>query len=242
MVYFGIVENVNDPEQNGRVQVRVFPFYRDIKTDDLPWALVERSVDLGPTYKGGLDKSNLINGTQVTVEFLDQHMQQPLVRGILPRATDILKDEVYNPAKKVYKFLGGAVLEIEEGSKDTVFKFYDNLSNTIWIDNEGISISTVKDGAKIHLSSGDNLQIDVEKDSTVTIKGNSTINVEGDSNVSVKGTSNVNVEGDCNIKSSGNASIEASKLSLKNINGTSQLCSLPFCLFTGAKHQNPSSD
>jgi len=38
-MYRGIVISVNDPEQAGRAQVRIYPFYLRVKDENLPWAV-----------------------------------------------------------------------------------------------------------------------------------------------------------------------------------------------------------
>ena len=42
MLYFGVVEDINDPLVSGRVKVRVLPYYKEFSTEDLTWAYVAR--------------------------------------------------------------------------------------------------------------------------------------------------------------------------------------------------------
>lgn len=240
MLYFGIVENILDPEKAGRVQVRVFPYYQDFSTEDLPWAYVLRSTDLGNTYGRGLNQHNLIDGSQVIVEFLDPDFQQPLVLGIVPRKTDYADMESY--VTHTLKFLNGSEITVDETPGKEYIKILDVNQNFVLLSTDGITIHSGK--------AGNNIVIESEGDTNITTKTNTTIDASGDvklsakSNIDVKASGNMTIKssGETSIKADGNATIEGSKLSLKNILGKNQLCSLPACLFTGTMHQSPNSD
>lgn len=92
LVWFtGVVEDINDPKQLGRVKVRVYGYHSastsDIPTTDLMWAMVG-----GPTTSAnisgiGQTPHGLVNGTTVYGWFLDgDDAQTPLVIGTLPGA------------------------------------------------------------------------------------------------------------------------------------------------------------
>lgn len=224
MKYFGTVENVLDPEHAGRVQVRVFPYYRQFAVEDLPWAYVLRSTDLGNTSGVGLNMHNLLVGSQVLVDFLDPQMQQPIVLGIVPREADFANMQSH--LKHVLKFVDGAEIVVDETPDKEYIKIIDTQENYILMSSEGIELRVGDPEKKITIISDGKLEIKTEKDTNITTHGKTSI--EG--------------KGDMNIKCEGNTTIEAQKLSLKNISGTSQLCCLKNCLFTGALHQSPTSD
>lgn len=232
MLYFGVVENVIDPENVGRVQVRVFPYYREFSVEDLPWAYVLRSTDLGNTFGRGLNQHNLIEGSQVLVEFLDPNMQQPIVLGIVPRESDFADMQSY--LTHTLKFLNGSEITVDETPDKEYIKVLDTNQNYILMNKDGITIHSGKGSQTITLES--------EGNSKIISKSNTTIETSGNTNITTKGSTTIESSSDINIKSSGNTTIEAAKLSLKNITGLGQLCSLPACLFTGAKHQTPTSD
>jgi hypothetical protein len=85
--FIGVVEdNKNDPEQLGRVRVRIFgihsPYLSDIAVEDLPWANV-----LIPSTGGGISglgnsPTGLQQGAFVFGVFMDgEHSQMPFVLG-----------------------------------------------------------------------------------------------------------------------------------------------------------------
>lgn len=85
----GVVEDINDPKQVGRVKVRIYGYHSastsDIPTSDLMWAMVG-----GPTTSSNLSgigqtPHGLVNGVTVYGWFLDgEDAQAPLVLGTLP--------------------------------------------------------------------------------------------------------------------------------------------------------------
>lgn len=264
MIYFGIVENVNDPLNAGRVQVRVYPFYRDFSVADLPWAYVERSTDLGQTSGRGLNMHNLMEGTQVTVEFLDKQMQQPIVRGIIPRESDF--DNMQSFVVHRIKFLNGSEIIVDETPDAEAIKVIDPNKNYILMDTSGITIHVGDEKRNIVIESAGKINVTADNDITVNTKKNASIKSEGDTKIESAGKMEIKSEGDMNIQSSGNMTIESSgsldvkssgsatvkstgtltlegtKTTIRNILGMNQLCSLPVCLFTGKPHQAPSSD
>jgi hypothetical protein len=87
MINFGIVEDIDDPKQLGRVRVRVFGIHTHdkslIPTNSLPWASVQQPTTSAANSGIG-QNPKLLNGTLVTVVFMDESMQMPLVLGSVP--------------------------------------------------------------------------------------------------------------------------------------------------------------
>lgn len=247
-MFFGIVENIVDPVNCGRVQVRVMPHYRSFAVEDLPWAYVLRSTDLGNTFGRGLNQHNLIEGSQVLVEYLDRNMQQPVVLGIVPRESDFAEMQSY--LTHTLKFLNGSEITVDETPGEEYIKIVDVNKNYVLLNTEGITIHSGKEGNKIVVESdGDvniisktNTTITAQGDTKISTKGDTSINTDSNTTISTKGNTSVKSDGNMTIKSTGKTEIEASKLSLKNILGPNKLCSLPACLFTGTPHQSPTSD
>lgn len=82
--FIGIVEDVLDPENMGRVRVRCFGIHSDDKTElptaSLPWALVGTSPNGNSS-----DIGHLLQGTTVYGMFLDGiDMQMPFVQLVIP--------------------------------------------------------------------------------------------------------------------------------------------------------------
>ena len=222
MIYFGIVENINDPLNAGRVQVRVYPFYREFAKDDLPWAYVERSTDLGPTNGRGLNMHNLMEGSQVTVEFLDKNMQSFVVHTI--------------------KFLNGSEITVDETPGAEYIKVLDSNKNFITLSTEGITIHVGDSAKKIQIEGAGPVNLTAGGDLSIKTSNNATIESSGNTTVKSFGNMKIESSGSTDITSSGETTIKAAKLNLNNILGKNQLCSLPLCLFTGKPHISPNSD
>ena len=248
MLYFGVVENAIDPENVGRVQVRVYPYYREFAIEDLPWAYVLRSTDLGNTFGRGLNQHNLIEGSQVLVEFLDPNMQQPIVLGIVPRESDFAEMQSY--LTHTLKFLNGSEITVDETPEQEYIKIVDTKKNFILLNNEGISIHVGDSTRVIQLESEKDINLEAKSkinltsssDTNISSSGKISIKSSGDTEINSSGSLNITSSGSAKINSSGTLELEGVKTTLRNILGAGQLCCLPKCLFTGAQHQIPSSD
>lgn len=84
MLYFGIVEDRDDPLKLGRCRVRVAGLHThdtsSLPTTDLPWAMIVQPIT-GSINTAGLAP---IEGTQVIVSFMDSDCQIPVVFGVVP--------------------------------------------------------------------------------------------------------------------------------------------------------------
>lgn len=128
--FFGSVVDVIDPKKLGRVKVRVFGVYDDIKDEDLPWAQIVVPVTTG-VHEGKGQYLGILVGTQVFGMFLDgQNSQLPMVIGTVPKVIDtgevdsdknpILKSdanpkaEANYPQNKVYETETGHYKEYDD--------------------------------------------------------------------------------------------------------------------------------
>lgn len=84
MLYFGIVEDRDDPLKLGRCRVRVAGLHTHdtsiLPTTDLPWAMIVQPIT-GSINTAGLAP---IEGAQVIVSFMDSDCQIPVVFGVVP--------------------------------------------------------------------------------------------------------------------------------------------------------------
>lgn len=84
-IYFGIVENRNDPLALGRCQVRVVGLHTHDKnllpTSDLPWAATMQPTISAAMNGIGHTPIGPVEGTSVVVTYLDDSMQQGLILG-----------------------------------------------------------------------------------------------------------------------------------------------------------------
>ena len=87
--FIGVVEDINDPLEMGRVKVRCFGFHSasktQIKTEDLPWANVMTPVTSAAMSEIGQSATGLLQGSWVVGFFRDgTGAQDPLIMGSLP--------------------------------------------------------------------------------------------------------------------------------------------------------------
>ena len=88
--FYGVVEDIHDPEQLGRVRVRCYgihsPYLADIAVEDLPWAMVSVPVSGGGVSGTGHAPTGLQQGAHVHGYFMDgKKSQLPVVVGALPK-------------------------------------------------------------------------------------------------------------------------------------------------------------
>jgi hypothetical protein len=87
--WIGIVTNVMDPHQSGRVQIRVFGRHDDVANipdEDLPWAQVIQPVTSAARGRIGTAPVGVVVGSRVIGIWLDRDQQYPLVLGTVGRA------------------------------------------------------------------------------------------------------------------------------------------------------------
>jgi hypothetical protein len=154
--FFGEVVNVkDDPKKLGRVKVRVFGVYDDIKDEDLPWAQIVVPVTTG-VHEGKGQYLGILVGTQVFGMFLDgQNSQLPMVIGTVPKVIDtgevdsdknpILKSdanpkaEANYPQNKVYETETGHYKEYDDSGTGRI-KEYHQKGTYYEMTDDGIEI------------------------------------------------------------------------------------------------------
>jgi len=86
-LYYGVVEDRNDPEMMGRYRVRVTgvhsPNKQEVPTDDLPWTMVMTPAT-SPSVSGVGVSPYIVEGSWVVVTFIDQYKQSALILGTIP--------------------------------------------------------------------------------------------------------------------------------------------------------------
>lgn len=86
--WVGVVEDINDPIQLGRVRVRCFGYHTDdkgaIPTDQLPWAIPVNPVTGASTSGVGETPTGMVQGSWVIGFFIDgSRAQEPAILGTL---------------------------------------------------------------------------------------------------------------------------------------------------------------
>lgn len=108
-MWIGIVTNVMDPHQSGRVQVRVFGRHDDtanIPDSDLPWAQVTQPVTSAARGRMGTAPVGLVVGSRVFGFWLDRDNQYPLVIGSVGRAGEVIAGQTDGGAPAVNTAVG----------------------------------------------------------------------------------------------------------------------------------------
>jgi hypothetical protein len=90
--FTGVIEDINDPQEMGRVRVRCFGFHTDdkqaIPTNSLPWALVMTPITSAGMSGIGRSATGVLPGSWVIGFFRDgPSAQDPIVMGTVPSQT-----------------------------------------------------------------------------------------------------------------------------------------------------------
>lgn len=93
----GIVVDIMDPLQSGRVRVRVFghhtPNIDELPNSCLPWAMISISPNVGSNSGVGASPNGITLNSLVIGYFDDPYGQQPIIIGVLPRPHFKIEDE-----------------------------------------------------------------------------------------------------------------------------------------------------
>ena len=86
--WYGVVEDIDDPEMLGRIRVRIFGYHsedkKDIKTNDLPWSYVIQDITSASMSGIGTSPTGVLQGSHVVGFFRDgKNAQEPIVLGTL---------------------------------------------------------------------------------------------------------------------------------------------------------------
>lgn len=218
--FLGIVEEVNDPKQLGRVKVRILhEDDTDVTTDDIDWAQVMTPVTSAGTDGIG-ETPALQKGSRVVGFFIDgQEKQLPLIIGSVPtiptearhainklaRGQQILRkdkvgevepDSPYKaeyPYNKVISTEAGHVIELDDTPGNERVHIYHTAGAYIEINRTGQMVIKTPD---------DSFDI-VGKNKNVFVKGDCNLQVQGNLNAVVKGNLTSATEGDVTISSKG---------------------------------------
>lgn len=230
-----IVTSVEDPEELGRVQLRVLPELSEHEESDLPWCFPESSGIHGKSF--GLPQVgqavSCIVWTKLWCEitYLPMVLRKPKehpYQDWMDNQRSLIDDMANDPEEKD--------LVVEQYSDD--FSQYHDVGNSEhgFVHPSGTYVSIDKDGTawmkgvkELHLHDGDgNFEavIDftsgdikltskgkqektIEGDVKETIKGKQEVEVDQDSELTVKGKWKVSVTGDASIESKGAVNIKA---------------------------------
>ena len=246
MIQFGRVEDILDPLKRGRVKVRVYGFHDNrnngahkIETKDLSWSAV---IMPGNTpAKNGIGSSvNLLVGSLVAGEFLDDGMQEFIVMGTLPTKTDGVEDNnvrvraevnpnadepkgTYEPEVSTYapKYPYNNVMETESGH----VKEYDDTPGNERITERhksGTQYEVSPNGSKVERIVRDNYRLVVGHD-TLEVYGNVQIIVSGHVDLAVAGNITTSVTGNMSASVGGDMTSNVTGSMTASVQGATSL-------------------
>lgn len=227
--FMGEVVDVMDPNELGRVRVKIFGKHtseNDIDVNALPWAIVASPTSSASTSEVGTLPHALLVGSQIVGFYLDNHTAQvPMVLFSFPAKTDDKKD--VSELARSNNTIKNSKIGYEP---DSPYKAkYPHNKVTVTQSGHIIEIDDTQDGERIHVRhktgsyyyifpNGDMVRKSVKDDYEIVvgnesiwvggnvkeyIKGNYTLEVGGSFNIKVGGSYSVNVGGSTTIKTSG---------------------------------------
>lgn len=214
-----IVTSVEDPEELGRVQLRVLPELSEHDEADLPWCFPESSGIHGKSF--GLPQVGQAVSCIVWTKLWCEITYLPMVirkpkehpyQDWMDNQRSLIDDMANDPEEKD--------LVVKQYSDD--FSEYHDVGNSEhgFVHPSGTYVTIDKDGTafmkgvkELHVHDGDgNFEAVIDftsGDVTLTTKGKQEKTVEGDATQTYKGKWNVSVTGDASIESKGAVNIKA---------------------------------
>lgn len=225
--FFGIVEDISDPLEAGRVRVRCFGFHSPdknmIPTEHLPWAVVMSSTTSASVSGVGSTPHSLVQGSQVIGFFQDgSNAQFPVIMGSVPSVPQTSPDpsKGFSDPDGVYpkeEFLGIPDVNMLAGSSHAESSYrisrtesieergeIESASGDMWTERDSEAAPEYPNNHVIETKSGHILEID-DTDGSERIhlrhKDGSYFEIHPDGSVSKRITGNEQsiVSGDENI-------------------------------------------
>lgn len=220
--WVGKVEDVNDPDQSGRVKVRIFGYHsqdkNQISLEHLPWAQVSMPTTGASTNGIGHSPHALIKDSIVLGFFLDGSSAQiPMVifsfHGLMDDGIpdinklargEIVKKEATSAGTWSEKLSGAKPVyphnKVYETTSGHIIELDDSSGNErIHIYHKsGTFIEVHKDGTIVKKTVADNYDITLGN-SNIYVKGNMNLNVDGNVVETIKGNKTSNITGNYNI-------------------------------------------
>lgn len=214
-----IVTSVEDPEELGRIQLRVLPELSEHKESDLPWCFPESTgihgKDFGMPQVGQAVSCIVWTKLWCEITYLPMVIRKPKehpYQDWMDNQRSLIDDMANDPEEKD--------LVVKQYSDD--FSEYHDVGNSEhgFVHPSGTYVTIDKDGTafmkgvkELHVHDGDgNFEAVIDftsGDVTLTTKGKQEKTVEGDATQTYKGKWSVSVTGDASIESKGAVNIKA---------------------------------
>jgi hypothetical protein len=140
------VADVNDPNQSGRVKVRVVGRHDDrvnIPDSALPWAQVLQPVTSAANGRMGTAPVGLTVGSRVVGIFIDADEQLPLILGSVGRAGDPILGQTVNGAPAVNTATGSIPASSQGVAANPYTSLYPGRVSISSVDSRLVSIQSV---------------------------------------------------------------------------------------------------
>jgi hypothetical protein len=143
-IYAGIVEDINDPNKNGRIKIRVQGIFEEIPLEDIPWAepyksLAGKSFELpalGKLVNVVFPNNNLYNPHYIFSQNYNINLQEEL---------NDMSDEEYQNFNALL-FDHRSQIYVNDSNLTLDYKY-----NKITIDNESINLEAKNNQQKINI-------------------------------------------------------------------------------------------
>lgn len=234
--FVGKIDDVNDPEMDGRVKVRIFGYHPDaegqISSDDLPWAQVASSLMSSSTKGLGIGPHALVKDAFVLGFFLDgSDAQLPMVlfsfAGLgdihdLAKGKNTAKKTLMSangvkepaspykaqyPHNKVMSTTSGHIIEIDDTPGGERFHIYHKSGTYYEVHPDGKTVYRHQ-GDTYFLTNG-NLQQITNGNYKHVVSGNMEVQVGGNLTYKVSGSVNIQAGSSMNLKSGSSMGIQA---------------------------------
>jgi len=214
-VVIGIVTNVNDTENMGRVKVK-FPTISDQLESN--WARIATPM-AGNGY--GMEFLPEVND-EVLVAFECDDINKPYILGSLWNGKDKPPETTSNIVasgkvqKRIIKSRTGHIITLDDSDGKEKITIIDKTGkNSIVIDSPTNAL-TIKTEGKINIETKDDVTI---KGKNIALEATANAEVNAKSNITMKATSNINVEATAKATVKGNAGVDINASGPTNIKG-----------------------
>jgi hypothetical protein len=236
--FLGIIEDLDDPLQQGRVRIRVFNHHdQSIKTEDLDWA---KPIMNGSQIDGiGVSPTWFKVGTWVVGFYIDgKTRQQPLILGALDRipgmddnhhsvsklarGTDTFEQKKVGPEPKVAYAAeyphnktittdSGHVVEIDDTPGNERIHIRHKAGTYVEINKDGRIV--FRSGERFDIVDG-KLTEYVSKDQKTEVKGKRNTDIGGNDKLNVGGSLDITVAGSITISAGGSVKVKGTSIKL----------------------------
>lgn len=202
-----VVNNSDDPDKAGRVQIKIINEHFDkISDDKLPWAII-MMPPTSSSYRGkGWSPTGIEVGSHVIGFYMDgKEKNIPVVMGTfhLPRPNGSAADHDVNafargeagtssqyPFNKVYQSLSGHVIEIDDTPANEKIHVYHKSGTHVLIEEDG-TITTKSESDNVEITIGQKFMI-VQGD--ISIQSTGQTNIVSTGKTSVTSSTAINIQ------------------------------------------------